>query len=73
MLLRYLFLQRAIIPYDQLKKEEYRESKTIGEQIVNRRIELGQLQDDIAKIIAVASIPLIIARMVWESRRYILI
>ena len=53
MTLRYLFPHMAAVPYKSFTKKLIANPQTLGEKIRNRRLELGLLQKDVAKIIGV--------------------
>lgn len=65
MRLRYLFPHRATISYNPFKKKMIANPGTIGEKLLNRRLELGLLQKDVANIIGVCEDTI----TNWENNR----
>jgi DNA-binding XRE family transcriptional regulator len=65
MLLRYLFPFKATVPYSPLKSRQIQNPQTIGEEILNRRLELGLYQKDVALIIGVCEDSVTF----WENNR----
>ncbi len=65
MKLRYLFPLRATIPYNPLKRRMIEHPVTVGEKILNRRLELGLLQVGVAKAIGVCTDTI----TNWENNR----
>ena len=55
MLLRYLFPFQTKVPFNLLKKRILENPQTIGEKILNRRLELGLFRADAANILNVCT------------------
>jgi len=65
MTLRYLFPHTTTVPYKSFKKKLIDDPQTIGEKLRSRRLELGLLQKDVAKIIGVCEDSI----TGWENNR----